>query len=143
MTNHHSHHSATGLAVQRERWVCLDCRKMFRPYLAHGAVPLGRRAKAGTQHAPSLAAAPCPQCRQPMQRVGRYFKPPKQRNIKQWAKVRLLIAHGVDFHGWQAARPPQRPSEAAAYVNEHMQVSEAERLLRAIAKRNKHRHGGR
>jgi hypothetical protein len=58
MTNHDNSHVAAGLAVQRERWVCLDCRKMFRPYLAHGAVPVGRRAKAGTQHAPSWQRLP-------------------------------------------------------------------------------------
>ena len=31
--------------------------------------------------------------------MGMHFKPPKRRNRKQWAKVRLLLLNGYHFQG--------------------------------------------
>jgi hypothetical protein len=89
--------------TQRQRWVCLTCRKMFRPYLAHGpeAQRLAERVTA------------CPQCRLPMRAVGRYFQPPRREAVAQWRKVAALLDAGVTFDGYQP-RPPKRPSEVKA-----------------------------
>ena len=98
--------------IQRERWVCLTCRKMFRPrYVAHDA----RDEAAFVRHA--RRSVVCPECRAPMHPVGRYFKPPKQSNLKQWEKVRRLLAAGVNFSGYEG-RLPKRLSEVDAYLAE-------------------------
>ena len=87
----HKAQTNTSIHVQRERWVCLDCRKMFRPYLAHDAAAAERRAQAE----PSLPML-CPQCRRPMQCVGRYFKPPKQRDMSGYVFDTVPVA----LHAW-------------------------------------------
>ena len=114
--------------VQRERWVCFGCRKMFRPYLAHGSAAETRR------RAVNGAVPPCPDCNAPMRRIGRYFKPPRLADVRQWEKVRLLLAHGIDFNGHQG-RPPARLSEVADFLERRAPRSEGERLLKAIARR--------
>lgn len=114
--------------IQRERWVCFHCRKMLRPYLAHGPEADARRA--------AHAVPPsCPDCHTPMRRIGRYFKAPRRADVKQWEKVRLLLAHGIDFNGYQG-RPPARLSEVADFLERRAPRSEGERLLKAIARKN-------
>ena len=116
--------------VQRERWVCFHCRKMFRPRYAHDAAAAVRRQQ---EAAGNTARMLCPDCRQPLHRIGRYFKPPRRRDVKQWEKVRLLVEGGVDFYGY-APHPPKRLSEVAAYLAENHRTSKGERLLQKITR---------
>jgi len=39
----------------------------------------------------------CPNCKEPMVRLGRYFKAPPKRAIRQWIKVELLYQYGERF----------------------------------------------
>ncbi|MEO1145989.1 MAG: hypothetical protein AAFY26_10375 [Cyanobacteria bacterium J06638_22] len=39
----------------------------------------------------------CPNCKTPMVRLGRYFKAPPKRAIKQWLKLELLYSFGERF----------------------------------------------
>lgn len=40
----------------------------------------------------------CPNCKTAMVRLGRYFKAPPRRAVKQWMKVELLHKHGETFY---------------------------------------------
>ena len=41
--------------------------------------------------------APCPVCGNPAIRLSRKFKPPRQGDVKQWAKVETLVSLGFRF----------------------------------------------
>lgn len=90
--------------IQRQRWVCFHCRKMFRPGYAH------------VENARTDAT--CPDCKAPMRRIGRYFQPPRRHDRKQWEKVRRLLDAGITFDGYQG-RPPKRLSEVDAFLREN------------------------
>ena len=77
---HHSHFPkpAEGQAL-RFPFVCFACRKSF---------------KYPAQPGPRV----CPQCRGPMERLGRKFSAPKSKDLMQWRKVQFLVAHGFRFH---------------------------------------------
>lgn len=40
---------------------------------------------------------PCPNCKRAMTRLGRYFKAPPRRAVRQWEKVELLYRFGERF----------------------------------------------
>ena len=62
-------------------FVCVDCRRSFK-----------RPQQKGVTH------RPCPLCNQPAVQVSQKFKPPRDADIQQWDKVRLLLEHGFRFH---------------------------------------------
>ncbi|MFN6962733.1 MAG: hypothetical protein ACK4S4_03085 [Pyrinomonadaceae bacterium] len=67
-------------------FVCFDCRVSFRqPGSSHWDPTVPTR------------AFPCPECRSPMQPMGRHFKAPPRRDKRQWLKVELLYQHGERF----------------------------------------------
>jgi hypothetical protein len=73
-------------ATNTLHFVCFDCRKAFKQPGSSGCDP-------------EIPKRPfdCPNCKQPMTSLGRYFKAPPQRAIRQWLKVELLYAYGVHF----------------------------------------------
>ncbi|MBX7103689.1 MAG: hypothetical protein K1X57_06385 [Gemmataceae bacterium] len=40
---------------------------------------------------------PCPNCKVPMVRLGRYFKAPRQRAVAAWKEVERLFSQGEHF----------------------------------------------
>jgi hypothetical protein len=68
-------------------FACFSCRKSFKQ----------RGSSNWDTHVPRRPF-PCPECKQPMVRLGRYFKAPPQRATRQWIKVELLHHFGEQFH---------------------------------------------
>lgn len=65
---------------------CFRCRKSFK--------------QPGSSHwDPAVPVRPfsCPDCKRPMVRMGKYFKAPARRALKQWLKVELLHSYGERF----------------------------------------------
>ena len=93
---------------------CFHCRKTFVTY----------------DRVRSVASLPCPQYKREMWNAGVHFKSPKQTDVAQWAKVRLLAAHGfrytnVQCCGWYApGARPRRLQDVAAFVAGQTPVSE-------------------
>lgn len=81
--------------------VCLDCRKTFKKPR-------------------SVAARLCPECAGPLVALSRKFSAPKSSDIKQWEKVRFLVANGFLFQTVQdrneSVRYPKTLDEAREFV---------------------------
>ena len=73
-------------ATNTVHFACFDCRKAFK-----------QRGSSNWDPAVPERPYPCPECKRPMSRLGRYFKSPPQRAIRQWLKVELLYRHGERF----------------------------------------------
>ena len=73
-------------ATNTVHFACFDCRKAFK-----------QRGSSNWDHTLPHRPFPCPECKQPMVRLGRYFKAPPQRADKQWLKVELLHHYGERF----------------------------------------------
>lgn len=113
----------------KSHYACFDCRKGFKwPLDAH--------------QMPAPDAAPedvkCPQCGEPMSSMGLDFKPPRQRNKRQWTKVRILFERGYDYRSCGCDGPGYRPrtlAEASAFLAKPLPRSEGEALLQRIVAR--------
>jgi hypothetical protein len=73
-------------ATNKVHFACFDCRKTFKQPESsnwNSAIP--------------LRPLDCPNCKQPMVRLGRHFQAPPQRAARQWLKVELLHAFGERF----------------------------------------------
>lgn len=80
----------------KERWVCFECRKMFR-YLrqvedARPGVP---------PHSPAKA---CSACDNPLVNIGSFFAPPTKSEKELWEAARLVAQAGYHCHSLQASR---------------------------------------
>src|SRR5262249_37724894 len=67
-------------------FACFDCRKAFK-----------QRGSSNWDPAVPLRPFPCPNCKKPMTRLGRYFKTPPQRAVREWLKIELLYHYGERF----------------------------------------------
>jgi len=74
--------------TNRVHFVCFDCRKSFK-----------QRGSSNWDVEVPKRPFPCPECRTPMVRLGRYFKAPPRRAVHQWLKVELLHHFGEMFVG--------------------------------------------
>jgi hypothetical protein len=73
-------------ANNRVHFACFTCRKTFK--------------QAGSSNWDSNVPErpfPCPECKQPMSRMGRYFKAPRQRALRSWQEVKRLYDQGERF----------------------------------------------
>jgi hypothetical protein len=73
-------------ATNKVRFACFACRKAFKQVGSStwdAKVP--RR------------PFPCPECKQPMARMGRYFKAPPKRAVRAWREVQEKYLRGVRF----------------------------------------------
>jgi hypothetical protein len=75
----------------------------------------------------------CPECSYPMSAMGTAFRAPKQSNIKQWQKVKLLIGAGFNFTRYSGPMP-QQLEDVPAFLEKHrqMQLTPGERLLEKL-----------
>src|SRR5687768_33466 len=64
-------------ATNKVRFACFTCRKAFKQ---HGS--------STWDPGVPLRPYPCPQCKEPMARMGRHFKAPPQRAVRAWREVR-------------------------------------------------------
>jgi hypothetical protein len=77
---------AKSTATNKVHFVCFDCRKAFK-----------QPESSNWNRAIPVRPFDCPNCKQPMTPLGRYFKAPPQRATRQWLKVELLAHFGEQF----------------------------------------------
>jgi hypothetical protein len=115
----------------KSKYAYFDCRKVFR----------SERFRA------EMRDIPCPQCGAFMTNMGIHFKTPRQKDIAQWAKVRVLAAHNIRYFqssccGWYG--PGHRPAtldEVPAYLAAVTCAPESEAVLRLYKLTSRRRSG--
>ena len=112
-------------------FVCFGCRKSFKksapdfkPFFLTDA-EIGR------------ARFACPQCKQNLHFVGRYFKTPRFCDLKQWRKVGMLYEQGWRADGYHLS--PQNLRQARAYSATRKVQLQAQQRETALQKREKER----
>lgn len=92
-----------------------ECRKAFK-----------REYKLGS----NVQELSCPQCGRSAYNLGRHFKPPKNRDTKQWETVHFLFEHGFRFQkirtgsGCQDTVPyPETLNDAREFVVKYKDYS--------------------
>lgn len=116
--------------TRRISFACLACRVSFKkPSVDRTADP-------------ETARFPCPNCRKPMQYMGRTFHAPRRNATRQWRKVALLIEHGYRFESMGYDPLPkslneleemlrnERPSPFNMVRGKRMKLAAAERSAR-------------
>ena len=73
-------------ATNKVHFACFGCRKTFEQ-------PGSSNWDRNVPERPF----PCPECKHPMARMGRYFKAPRQRAVGSWKEVEKLYAEGERF----------------------------------------------
>ncbi len=84
----------------KEHWACFHCRKMVRRPSWH---QLWRQARTEYKsYADYLkhGTASCPVCGQTMKNMGKGFRPPKQKDVKQWKALENVSQSKKRFPGW-------------------------------------------
>jgi hypothetical protein len=85
----------------QEHWACFHCRKMFkRPSWQ----TLRQQARDAHKTYPDYlkhGKAKCPDCSQAMQNMGKGFRPPKQKDVRQWKSLQKIASTGARFSGWR------------------------------------------
>jgi hypothetical protein len=95
------------------QFACFACRKAFKQSFSD-----------------EVGANVCPECSQPMTMMGTAFRAPKQSNIKQWEKARLLIEAGFRFNK-DGGPKPRTLKDVPAFLETHRLAKRSlgERLL--------------
>ncbi len=73
-------------ATNKVHFACFACRKTFKQ-------PGSSNWDSNVPQRPFL----CPDCKQPMARMGRYFKAPRRGSVKAWAQVEAAYLGGERF----------------------------------------------
>lgn len=119
-----------GETTYKEPFACFDCRKVFKQ-TSRWELPESQRLQVG-----EARNVRCPQCGKNMADMGFDFKAPKQGDLKQWEKVRLLYEHGFNFYSCGCCGPGYRPKElreVSEFLESSQSLSEGEILLSKIA----------
>lgn len=87
------------------KYVCFDCRLTYNRKHRH-----------------------CPKCKGFVQAIGKYFKPPKQNNDKEWEAIRILFDAGIRY-AYSSGKAHSRLLDD--YYKNPKQLSNAE-LLRIL-----------
>ncbi len=74
-------------ARNKVRFACFSCREAFKQIGSSTWDP-------GVPDRPF----PCPECKQPMCRMGRYFKAPPRRAVRAWRDVQEMYLQGERFN---------------------------------------------
>jgi hypothetical protein len=121
----------------KERWVCFDCRKMFR-YLrrVENAMP-------GVK--PESSAKSCSKCGAAMYNIGSFFVAPSKSNGRLWDAAKIVAASGYHCHSTSASRlfwqiagsgALSRREVFARMAKSRIGLSEGSRLLARIRKKS-------
>ena len=105
-------------------FACFACRKAFK-----------QRGSSNWDLVVPQRTFPCPECTQPMARLGRYFKAPPLRATRQWLKVELLHYYGGRFEaGNLGLRTKCRtlPATVAYLVGPSRPASEVRAVLESL-----------
>jgi hypothetical protein len=120
----------------RDHFACFDCRKAFK-YWQWGEVD-----EATFGRGQRLRRVPreiiCPDCAKSMADMGLDFKAPPKSDAETWEVMRALYEHGFTFHSCGCSvgfTPPRSLREVPAWLEQHRQRSEGERLLEQFADR--------
>jgi hypothetical protein len=73
-------------ATNRVHFACFNCRKSYKQ-------PGSSNWDSNIPERPF----PCPECKQPMARMGRYFRAPRQQALRNWREVKRLYDEGERF----------------------------------------------
>jgi hypothetical protein len=73
-------------ATNKVHFACFACRKSFK-----------QMGSSNWDHSVPQRPFPCPECKDPMVRLGRYFKAPRQNAVRMWRKVKELYELGERF----------------------------------------------
>jgi DNA-directed RNA polymerase subunit RPC12/RpoP len=97
----------------RYQFACFSCRKAFKQ-----------------SSSDEVGANVCPECSQPITMMDTAFRAPKQSNLKQWEKARLLIEAGFRFNK-DGGPKPRTLKDVPAFLEAHRLTrrSPGERLL--------------
>lgn len=76
-----------GIHTYKNHFACFKCRKAFS----------------------RMTTQVCPHCGSEIHAMGRDFKAPRRRNIRQWRKVKKLYRNGVRFSSCGCNGPGYRP----------------------------------
>jgi hypothetical protein len=72
--------------TNKVHFVCFACRKAFK-----------QQGSSNWDSNVPERPFPCPNCKQPMVRIGRYFKAPPQRAVRAWREVERQYQCGERF----------------------------------------------
>ena len=73
-------------ATNKVHFACFACRKSFK-----------QMGSSNWDHEVPQRPFPCPECKRPMVRLGRYFKAPRKHAVRKWREVEALYAAGARF----------------------------------------------
>ena len=115
----------------KPHFACFNCRKAFR-------IPKKREDQAKAAADTRGGEVLCPQCRAPMVGMGLDFKAPKQTEVKQWQKVRILCDHGFKFGSCGCTGPGPRPGklkEVSEFLEANLPKTDGQKLLEKYERR--------
>jgi hypothetical protein len=76
----------TPKATNKVHFACFTCRKSFK-----------QQGSSNWDETVPQRPFPCPNCKQPMARMGRYFKAPSKRAVRAWRETERLYLAGERF----------------------------------------------
>ena len=89
-------------------FACLECCKSFKRHVDLRQIP---------------DQLSCPECGRSAYNLGRHFKAPRKTDLRQWEKIRFLLAHGFRFQkirtgpkGQDTVPYPETLEEAKEFV---------------------------
>lgn len=90
-------------ATNTVHFACFECRRSLK-----------QRGSSNWDPTVPHRGFPCPDCHGEMVRLGRHFKAPVKRAIRQWLKVELLYAYGERFSASRSGLGSACPTLSAA-----------------------------
>ncbi|WP_425146647.1 hypothetical protein [Deinococcus sp.] len=115
--------------------VCFECRKQFKkPVDGLVTLTLAGKISRTLNYDAGIRVYPCPQCGQPMTHVGKNFRPPAQDDLEAWHIARRLVAAGFKHDHSSGLTYPTSLKDLPAFLEQHRQLSEGERLLKQWSK---------
>lgn len=88
-------HASKSRSHRAVHFACLDCRVAFK------------KPSIDLLGVAETVRLPCPNCRKPMQYMGRTFQAPRRNATRQWRKVALLIQAGFRFDSYSGGSMPK------------------------------------
>src|SRR5438046_7367912 len=85
----------------KEHFVCFRCSKMFKQTAWRGLDASLRGQFKDYQDFIHNYRAPCPECGQPMPNMGKGFRPPRQKDVKEWLELEEKANKDTKFYGWR------------------------------------------
>ncbi len=104
--------------------VCFDCRKTFKK----PASTVGGWAVLGD------ATYPCPDCKKPMQPIGKNFRAPKQTDLRAWRIAERLFQAGFRFNSSHEGNMPTRKTDLDLFLASRVKKTPAQHLIERFSR---------